>query len=138
MLFLSYSLTLFAMGEGTHVPAEVSFVCCGRIRDLEKVWNFQRIPKIYEGFWIKKIFLINFAFSGSGSFVRTLVVSWSMSKFFQQKLNLQVTYCLLTGYFCFKYNNVWLHKLQEYTRIHKLHQCKQFQMIFGKQVLLYV
>ena len=28
-----------------------SFVCCGSIRDLEK-WDFQRIPKIYQGFWI--------------------------------------------------------------------------------------
>ena len=33
--------------------------------------------------------------------------------------------------FCSKYKNEWL-------RRHKLYQCKQFQLMFGKQVLLYV
>ena len=47
------------MGAGHIVPVADSFVYCGSIRDLEKV-NFQRIPKIYQGFWIKKIYFQKF------------------------------------------------------------------------------
>ena len=57
------------MGGGHIVPAADSFVYCWSIRDLEKV-NFQRIPKIYQGFWIKKISKILYL-EGSGLFVRT-------------------------------------------------------------------
>ena len=122
------SSNLFAMAGGGHiVPVADPFVV-GASRILRK-WKFQRIPKIYQGFWIKKIFSKILYLGGSGPFVRTfseiwkIVFSWSMTKFSQQKLIIYKTDYLL--FFCFKYNNDWL-------RIHKLHQCKQLQMTFGK------
>ena len=94
-------LTLFATGEGHIVHVADSFVCCGCIRDLEKV-KFS--AKIFQGFWIKKIFFSNILYlGGSGPFVSTFSEIWkmiftkSMSKFSQQKLNLLVIYCFLVS-----------------------------------------
>ena len=63
---------------------------------------------------------------GTCPFVHTFSEIWKMVNV---PTKVKVTVYLL--FFCFKFNNDWL-------RIHKLHQCKQFQMIFGEQVLLYV
>ena len=84
-------------------------------------------------FGLQKFYFKYFLFKGgSAPFVRIFSEIWKivfiyLSDQSQQKLNLQIIYRL----FCFKYNNGWL-------RIHKLLKCKQFQIIFGKQVLLYI
>ena len=109
-------------GGDTLCPQQILLFVVGASGILKK-WNFQRTPEIY-GFWNKIFFSKILCLVGSGPFICTfseiwkMVFTWSMSKFSQQKLNL-----LVLMFFCFKYNNYWL-------RIHKLHQCKQFQMIF--------
>ena len=79
-------LTLFIMegggGEevgvgvgGTLCPQQILLFLVGASEILRK-WDFQRIPKIYQGFWIKDFFSKILHLGGSGSFVRTFSEIW--------------------------------------------------------------
>ena len=63
-------LTLFAMGDTLCLRQILLFVV-GASGILRKR-NFQRIPKIYQGFWITKFLFSKIMYLvGSGPFVRT-------------------------------------------------------------------
>ena len=86
-LFLFYE-------SGYIVPATDSFVCCGRIRDIEVFREFLKFLKHFS-----KILCLG----GSDPFVRTfskiskMVFTWSISKFSHEKLNLLVIYCFFVS-----------------------------------------
>ena len=92
-LFLFYE-------RGYIVPATDSFVCCGRIRDLEVFTEFLKFIKV---FGLKKHFSKILYLGGSDPFVRTfskiskMVFTWSISKFSREKLNLLVIYCFFVS-----------------------------------------
>ena len=71
-------LTLFTIwegGGGTLCTRQILSFVVAAARILRK-WNFWKIPKIYQGFWIKNFFFKNFVFSGP--FVCTFPEIWKM------------------------------------------------------------
>ena len=80
-----------------------------------------------KGFGLKKNFFFKLYLGGSDPFVHNWSLEygkWCLPDQCPSSTNKSWIYCFFV---CFKYNNDW-------PRIHKLHQRKQFQMIFGKQV----
>ena len=124
---------LFSMGMGTFCQGQILWL----MWEHQGFWKsdvfgeFLKFIKVFE--W-KVLFFKTFVFSGLRSICLHLL--WNLKngvylidvQALRQSLNL-LAGCLL--YFCFKYTNDWL-------RIHKLHECKQFQIMFGKQLILYV
>ena len=134
VLVFFLTLNTFCHEKRNFIPASDSFVCCGNIRDLDEMNFFEEFLKFVKVFGLKSLFFfLNFVFRGQWSISSHLLLNPKTGIFLINVQILPIT-VEFTGYllfYYFKYNNDGL-------RIQKLLQCKQFQMIFGKQVLLYI
>ena len=79
---------------GTLHQRQILLFAAGESGILRK-WNFKKIAKIYQGFWIKFFFSKIWYLGGSSPFLRSFSEIWKMftwwiCKFSKQKLNLLV------------------------------------------------
>ena len=126
------TLSLFVIGSTLCLQQILSLV--ERASGILRKWSpFREFLKFIKVFGLKPFFFKKLYLGEKWSFGLHLLWNQKNGVYL---INVQIlpTKVEFTGYLlflCFKYNNDWL-------RIHKLHQCKLLQMIFDKQVLLYI